>query len=129
MSPMRLDSANWKLDSLALVIALVFGACGTGGYLVTKNQLKKIQIGTSTKQDVQELLGSPQTTLPPDASKRDSETWVYTYSKYSSDPYAGVPPIGMTSVPISRNRPRTSELVITFDDKGIVSNIQEKSEP
>ena len=31
-------------------MVLILGACGTGGYLVTKDQIAQIQIGKSTKQ-------------------------------------------------------------------------------
>ena len=32
------------------VMVLTLGGCGTGGYLVTKDQIAQIQIGKSTKQ-------------------------------------------------------------------------------
>ncbi|MGB0910813.1 MAG: hypothetical protein ACPGYT_10640 [Nitrospirales bacterium] len=83
----------------------------------------------STKHGVQELLGSPQAMIPSDSSNYVAETWVYTFGKYSSDPHTGVPPIGMTSVPISRNRRRTPEIHILFNQDRIVTSIQEKSLP
>jgi len=83
----------------------------------------------STKEDLQSILGSPKKIVASDSQNPQFQTWVYTYAKYSSDPHTGVPPIGMTSVPISRNRRRTHEIEITFNQKGVVIAVQEKSVP
>ena len=105
---------------------LVLPGCGTGGYLVSRDQVAKIKVGESTKQDVRTILGEPLTVSNPGESNNGSESWVYPYAKYASDPYTGVPPIGVVGAPISRARRKTTELEIVFDDQGTVAAMNER---
>ena len=126
---MKTDSNHLSCYSLAILIAVALGACGTGGHLVTKDQIEQVKIGVSTKENIQMILGKPKNIVSSDSSTSQPETWVYTYVKYSSDPYTGLPPIGVTSFPISRNRGRANEIEIRFDEHGFVTAIQERKIP
>ena len=42
-----------------IVMVLILGACGTGGYLVTEDQIAQIQIGKSTKQGEGAIVACP----------------------------------------------------------------------
>ena len=110
---------------LIFIFLLLLEACGTGGYLVSRDQVAKIKVGESTKQDVRTILGEPLTVTKANESSSGSESWVYPYAKYASDPYTGVPPIGVIGAPISRARRKTTELEIVFDDQGTVSAMNE----
>ena len=115
-----------RIHILLLFIVLLFlEACGTGGYLVSRDQVAKIKVGESTKQDVRKILGEPLKVSTPKESGAEFESWVYPYAKYASDPYTGVPPIGVVGAPISRARRKTTELEIVFDDQGVVSAMNE----
>ncbi len=48
---MRTVTTYLHLHLFFMFIAMAVRACGTGGYLVTQDQLAQIQIGTSTKHD------------------------------------------------------------------------------
>jgi hypothetical protein len=110
-------------------LSLVLGGCGPGGYLITKSQLAQIKIGETTKTEVQAILGKPKSIRSPEASSPQEETWTYHLAKYASDPHTGVPPIGVTSWPITRNRPRPTVIEITFAPTNLVSHIHEHRQP
>ena len=118
-------NTNRILILLLFSFLLVLPGCGTGGYLVSRDQVAKIKVGESTKQDVRTILGEPLTVSNPSESN-GRESWVYPYAKYASDPYTGVPPIGVVGAPISRARRKTTELEIVFDDQGTVSAMNER---
>ena len=126
---MKTDATHLSFYSLAVLIALALEACGTGGHLVTKDQIDQVKIGVSTKEHVQMILGNPKSIISSDSSTSHPETWIYTYAKYASDPHTSVPPIGVTSFPISRNRRRADEIEIRFDKNGVVTVIQERQIP
>jgi len=108
-----------------IFLFLLLGGCGTGGYLITKSQLSQIKIGESSKTEVQAILGKPKNIYPADVSGAKDETWTYHLAKYASDPHTGVPPIGVTSWPITRNRPRPTVIEITFAPTDLVTRIHE----
>jgi hypothetical protein len=101
----------------------------TGGSLITEAQLAQIKIGSSTNEDVRKVLGEPISVSRPTESESPPEIWVYPISKYASDPNTGVPPIGVVGAPISRGRRKTTEVEISFDEKGIVNSIKERRPP
>jgi hypothetical protein len=101
----------------------------TGGSLITEAQLAQIKIGSSTNEDVRKVLGEPISVSRPTESESPPESWVYPISKYASDPNTGVPPIGVVGAPISRGRRKTTEVEISFDERGIVNSIKERRPP
>ena len=111
---------------LWILFVLMLLGCGTGGYLITKTQLEQITIGESTKEEVRTILGTPKIIHPAEESLALKETWVYHLAKYASDPHTGVPPIGVSSWPITRNRPRPTVIAIFFSSSDIVTLIQER---
>lgn len=108
-----------------IFLLLIFGGCGTGGYLITKSQLAQIKIGESTKKEVQILLGKPKHIDAADASKAKQEIWTYHLAKYASAPHTGIPPIGVSAWPITKNRPRPTVIKIAFTPSNVVTLIQE----
>lgn len=113
---------------LSLILAsgfLCLYACGTGGYLVTEERIALVKIGASTKQEVRNVLGEPRAASASTVSGTSLETWTYAFAKYPGDPYTSVPPIGITSAPISRAHRKTTEIAVSFDKNGIVSRIEE----
>ena len=116
------------LSLFFLLFIFLIASC-TGGYLITEEQLAQIKIGSSTQEDVRKALGEPMSISKPAASVKTSERWVYPLSKYASDPNTGVPPIGVVGAPISRGRRKTTEVEISFDEKGIVNSIKERRPP
>ena len=106
-----------------ILMMLLLGGCGTGGYLVTEDQIAQIKKRESTKQDVRKVLGEPKAISSSSMSGIQSETWLYAYANYASDPYTGVPPIGVVVSPISRAQRKTAEIEITFDENDIVCAI------
>lgn len=110
-----------------LVFALlVAGACGTGGTLISEDQLAEIRPGVSTKPEVRAVLGEPKAVSPSESSGSGSETWIYGLATYASDPYTGVPPVGVDSFPITRAQRTTTEVRIRFDGDDVVSAITER---
>ena len=93
---------------------------------MSRDQVEKIKVGESTKQDVRTILGEPLTVSNATEPKSGPESWVYPYAKYASDPYTGVPPIGVVGAPISRARRKTTELEIVFDENGTVAAMNER---
>jgi len=112
-----------------MFLSLFLGSCGTSGYLITKHQLAQITVGESTKAEVQAILGTAKSIRPSEASSTQGETWTYHLAKYASDPHTGVPPIGVTSWPITRNRPRPTVIEITFAPTDLVTRIHEHRLP
>jgi len=111
---------------VVLLLSIVLRGCGTGGHLITPEQLARLTMGTTTQQHVQNHLGEPKAKCIFFETGREYTKWSYFLTQYSSDPQTGVPPIGMTQVPISRANTQTTEVEIIFDQNGIVTAIQEK---
>lgn len=124
----QITGAHGFRDTLRVLVFpfLILGACGTGGYLVNKDQIAQLRIGVSTKEDVRTVLGEPKTISSFSDSGIHSETWVYTFARYASDPQTGIPPIGVTPAPISRARRKTTEIEVSFNENDIVSSIRTK---
>ena len=123
--PLIFLTARSFVFQVCLFLTLVLVDCGTSGYLITKTQLAQIKVGESTKEQVQTTLGTPKTIEPADPMVAKDETWTYHLVKYASDPHTGVPPIGMSSWLITRNRPRPTVVEIRFASSNIVTTIQE----
>ena len=111
-------NAYWPLTFLVLV------SCGTGGNLVSREQVKQIEIGTSTRNTVEQIFGEPITKTHGIQGQKEKETWTYYLAKYASDRQSGVPPIGLSdSFPNSWFTQKPSRICIHFDSRGTVPRL------
>lgn len=103
---------------------LVVGVClsGCSATVITQDRLEEVEIGISTQEDVREALGEPQSVSTVMNEGVPSEVWVYQYA--ARDPY-GVPPIGMTGVPISRGFRKPVSIEVRFDAGRVVKDIRQ----
>lgn len=121
-------SSRCRLGGAATVLTFhLLAACGTGGQLVGEDQVARIEIGRSTKQEVRRLLGEPRTVSVSNVVGERGETWIYPVAARASDPATGMPPIGVEGFPISRAQRDTTQVEISFDEKDIVSSLIETS--
>lgn len=107
-----------------VLLSIILRGCGTGGHVVTPEQLARLNIGTTTRQQVQNHLGEPNEKFMVFEKGRKYAKWNYLLTTHFHDPQTGVPPIGVTQVPITRAHRRTTEVGIIFDQNGIVTEIQ-----
>jgi len=85
-----------KIVAFALLTLLVFGCAMKAGRTFPVEQVRNIEIGLTTKEDIQQAFGDPWRTGIEDGFK----TW--TYGQY--------------------NMNNSRDLVIRFDDAGIVKS-------
>lgn len=89
---------------------------------------KKIAEGTTTKQDVRKVFGSPFSTSFTDGG---FEVWKYEFNNVSADAVAYIPVVNLFGATASGTK---KELVIMFDKQGVVqrfsmseSDVQQKT--
>lgn len=96
-------------------LLLLLGACAktvnTHGNLVRDDQLARLTVGSSTKMDVLQTLGSPTT-----KSLFNEETWYYITSTSLSRPLNENDIQGHTTY------------VFAFDDKGVLSQVTTRTD-
>ena len=109
-----------------LLLSIVLSGCETGSHMITPEQLARVTIGTTTQQHVQHDLGEPQEKMIVFENKRKYTEWTYLLTTQVHDLHTGVPPIGVTQVPITRAHRQTTEVGIIFDQKGLVTEIRKK---
>ena len=109
-----------------LLLSIVLSGCETGSHMITPEQLAQVTIGTTTQQHVQHDLGEPQEKMIVFENKRKYTEWTYLLTTQVHDLHTGVPPIGVTQVPITRAHRQTTEVGIIFDQKGLVTEIRER---
>lgn len=102
---------------LLLVACLLLSSCGwlmpppqLRGNKVDPEQLKELTPGTSTKADVTAIIGSPTA-----AGTFDNNTWLYISELTQQR-------IGRTLGEVDQN-----VVILTFDDSGVLKNIQQRS--
>ncbi len=100
---------------LLLVIATVLGACSaleyppqTRGNKVTEDQMKDLVPGTSTRNDVASLLGTPTA-----KATFDDNTWIYI-SEVTQPRVARVQGVNSQNV-----------VIASFDDRGVLKTIKQ----
>lgn len=86
---------------LATIVCLALSSCMTTGRAFPEENVKKIEIGKTTQQDVKELFGQPWRTGIEDGLT----TWTYGTYKYQMLGASG-----------------GSDLVVRFDDNGKVAS-------
>lgn len=103
---------------LALTLALLTGCASTGNESLRKETeasvSEKVVEGKTTKEEVRAMFGSPLSTSFTDGGL---EIWKYELSKMSSNAINYVPYINLLA---SGHHGVKKELVIMFDDKGVV---------
>lgn len=103
---------NWLFGlALGLVLAGCYPTVDHRGFNPEQMQLEKIQIGISTKENVQEILGSPSTTSLFPVEGKNWINWYYVYRKTETTSFFEPKVIDQLTVKI------------TFDEGGIVQNI------
>ena len=102
----------------ALLLALSLGACSIfepkqqiRGNKIDADQMKELTVGTSTRVDVAALLGSPTM-----RATFDDNTWLYI-SEITRPRIGGTQSVEAQTV-----------VVLTFDNKGVLSGIKTKTE-
>ncbi len=107
-----------KTFLIAFAACFLYGCATTGSqHIVDDSKVAQIQKGSSTKEDVRFLLGSPTKV---DFTDGGFEVWEYVYSKSQTRatsflPYVGVVVGGSDSI--------THTLTVQFTDEGVVNNI------
>ncbi|MCX7890059.1 MAG: outer membrane protein assembly factor BamE [Rhodobacteraceae bacterium] len=100
-----------QLVGAALSILFAIAACAPiyrdHGYVPAENDLKKVVVGQSTREDVADLVGRPSST-----GLLAGSGWYYVQSRF-------VQKGGRAPVEIDRE-----VVAITFDEKGVVENVE-----
>ncbi|MGP0592538.1 outer membrane protein assembly factor BamE domain-containing protein [Nitrospira sp. T9] len=109
-----------------LLLSIVLRGCGTGSHMITPEQLARITIGITTQQQVQNHLGEPKEKIIVFENEREYTKWNYLLTTRVHDLQTGVPPIGVTQVPITRAHRQTTEVGIIFDQNGLVTEFRER---
>lgn len=102
------------VTKFSLLFLLILSGCATintRGHEVDPDQLKKIKIDVTTKQQVAELLGTPATVSP-----FNNNTWFYMFDLTSTRAF-------LSPVILKSNITR-----IEFDDKGTVKGLTSLTE-
>ena len=107
-----MKSYNWLFG---LVIGFILVGCyptvDHRGFNPEQMQLEKIQTGISTKENVQEILGSPSTTSLFPVEGKNWTNWYYIYRKTETTSFFEPKIVDQLVVKI------------TFDERDIVQNI------
>ncbi|MGM0418109.1 MAG: outer membrane protein assembly factor BamE domain-containing protein [Thermodesulfobacteriota bacterium] len=91
-----------RLKTFILISVFLFvSGCATIGKDFSSENISRIETGTTTKQDIQDMFGEPWRT----GVENGSKTWTYGYYKYRS--------IGESS---------TKDLVVKFNKDGTVDS-------
>lgn len=71
---------------LSLIVGFLISACAyTQGTEVSEDKLNQLNVGKSTKADVESLVGNPQRR----SDISGGEAWYYDFSKISANPFGG----------------------------------------
>lgn len=97
----QLRCSQWKWLAALLVTLFIFTACASAGRYFPESAVRKIEIGETSREEVRSMFGTPWRTGIEDGK----ETW--TYGHYRYHPFRGSD---------------SSDLVVRFDDRGIVSS-------
>lgn len=102
---------------LMIAIGLLAGCATTSGTNVTKAQLAKFKVGTTTEAQVIAALGPPDSTMTyPDGSKMDT----YDHISSSVNPATFIPFVGILDSGASM---RQNAVTITFNSNGTLKSV------
>lgn len=110
------------MKSIVIAIAaLALSACASSGVRVTDDQLSQFQEGQTTKQEVIAALGQPTTTM----RNADGTTMImYTYAEARTRGSTFIPIVGAFTGGVDT---RSSNVVLTFDQQGVLQNTSSSS--
>jgi outer membrane protein assembly factor BamE (lipoprotein component of BamABCDE complex) len=116
----------YKAIVTGLLVASVLGGCASVGVQQLKDESaasvsEKIAKGKSTKEDVRKAFGDPTETSFTDSG---NEIWRYKYAHATSKPQNFIP---LVNIFTSGQDVDKKELVVFFDDGGIVKNYSMQS--
>jgi outer membrane protein assembly factor BamE (lipoprotein component of BamABCDE complex) len=116
----------YKRIATGLFVAAVLVGCASTGVQQLKDESaatvgEKITKGTSTKEDVRKAFGDPTETSFTDSG---NELWRYKYAHSTSKPINFVPVVNLFTSGADVDK---KELVVFFDDKGVVKNYSMQS--
>lgn len=118
-----------KLIGLFMLLALLSGCASSGNPTIRDETVTaQIKIGTTTKEEVQKLLGKPTSigrgsgnlllsTGLPVAPQMNYEIWNYTHINVETSPAAFIPIIGLFFMGATAS---SASVTIHFDENGIV---------
>lgn len=115
-----------KTFATAVLVAAVMSGCASVGVQQLKDESastvsEKIIKGKSTKDDVRKAFGDPTETSFTDGG---NELWRYKYTHSTSKPQNFIPVINLFASGADVDK---KELVVFFDDNGIVKNYSMQS--
>ncbi|MCP3718940.1 outer membrane protein assembly factor BamE [Paraburkholderia sp. CNPSo 3281] len=116
----------YKNIATGLIVAVVLGGCASAGVQQLKDESattvgEKITKGKSTKDDVRATFGDPTETSFTDSG---NEIWRYRYSHSTAK---GINFVPLANIFMSGQDVDKKELVVFFDDKGVVKNFAMQS--
>ena len=102
-----------------IVLALCLGGCASGGNKVLKDETSKsvsakIVHGKTTKSEIRAMYGDPMETTYTDSG---NEIWKYHFTKGHMTASSFIPVVSLFA---SGTKGKKKELVIFFDQKGVV---------
>lgn len=117
-----------------VVLGLIVSGCVSSGNPSAMDQdlISQIQLDTSTKEEVRQILGQPNSIsrhsgsysgfpeLPLYMSKTNMEVWSYSYMNVDVDAATFIPIVGLFAGGTTSN---VSTFTVVFDEKGIVRHI------
>ena len=99
-------------------LALLAGCAAYGNKKITDPEIvAKVEKGKSTKANVKEILGNPDTV---DFSDTGLEKWIYVYTKHQTRGATFIPVVGMFA---GGADVKTDTLTVQFDKDGVVMNV------
>ncbi|HJT20005.1 MAG TPA: hypothetical protein VJ746_06020 [Nitrospira sp.] len=126
----------WQLLAgiLLAFYSMNLSACASSGNPAVADpaRVSQIQLNVSTKEDVQRLLGQPNSMskhsggyyaipgLKTSAALTPIETWNYTHLNVQVDPATFIPVVGLFAGGANSN---LNSLTVVFDEQGIVRHI------
>lgn len=113
---------SWGTYLLVFLELLVIGCVSTGNSTIShQSNLAQIKEGVSSKSDVQNILGAPNTITP----LVGGESWFYCYGKSTTNPASFLPIVGLGVMAAGYGSFNEAySLHILFDDLGIVRKIK-----
>lgn len=102
--------------SLLTLIALNSTNCASMGRRIDSESASKIKVGRTTKQQVQNLLGSPDGSS---TNGRGETTWTYNYSGAQVKPETYIPYVGGL---VGGTRMQQQSTTVVFGPSGVVKD-------
>ncbi len=108
---------------LIAIMCLSLIGCATSGnkLLLDQSMQDSISVGTTTKQQVSALLGTPNMTTTTSIDGTKTETWGYSYTSMWTNPWLWVPVAGLVAlICCETTRMEYRSLGLSFSHDGVV---------